>query len=114
MGRVIFDMNSTDTFNALEWKWMFQSPQLKREIVWPSWLTLPVHYQDKKPIWSQVIEIISEGRYPQGNITVVKLSCGHVAHCSTLYVRNAMEHRKHNLFISCMECGGNGAAEVRG
>jgi hypothetical protein len=115
MGRVIFDMGSTDNFsNPYNTWWSIEDRNKAKEF--PPWLTLPVHYREKKPIWSQVFQIMDEGSYHNGNISVVKLTCGHLAHINSIYLRNAISRANSRIFVSCMECGGNGATatEIRG
>jgi hypothetical protein len=114
MGRVIFDMGSKDTFDGWDTYWSYTNNQEKFPKEFPPWLTLPVHYQEKKPIWLQVFQIMDEGSYHNGNISVVKLTCGHLAHMNTIFLRNAINRISSRVFVSCMDCGGNGATEIRG
>lgn len=112
MGKIIFDMNSRNNFNDIHGN-SWWDEKIRKEIVFPPWLTLPVHYQEKKPIWSQMIRVQNVGSYQNGYISIIKLSCGHDAHINSSFLKNVMYKSGLNLLISCMDCGGNGAAEIR-
>ena len=51
-----FDMGSWDTFNRLMWGMEYDLYRFRDNPIFPKWLTLPIHYQDKntKGTWAGI------------------------------------------------------------
>lgn len=99
MNKKYFDMNSQNTFSKWWEELNLITGEKKKEVEFPPWLTLPVHYRSKEynVFWKKDLlrltmggflaqlscghnHIIDEREYYQKDFKVVKISC---PKCST-------------------------------
>lgn len=109
MAKKIFDIYSSDTFNALTLHFLGEAPKTKAEF--PPWLKLPTYYTTD--LWRQVISNI-DGLMWLRTIhqrVLLKLNCNHNIEIDEISFQ--MHNRDtRRIRVNCSECGGTGEVRI--
>lgn len=109
--KIIFDINSKDTFNQLDWNWAFPSFEQRQINLEDYWVTK--HFYSINPSikpntwWRSIVSQVKDLDI-YSPVLKLKLNCDHIAFINQIKFRNITNTQLRKTRISCQACGGTG------
>lgn len=109
--RIIFDMNSLDTFNYDYLEFFYNDPNSKsKPKQFPPWLKAPSHYVGN--VWRLTIKSLDGLMYLRttDNRVLLTLECMHTKYINEMDFK--LRGAPRAVYVNCEQCGGTGEIRI--